>query len=260
MGSDIHVKSTAGQGSTFWLDIDLPEAESAILGEAGLSPAIIGFKGRSRKILIVDDHDDIRMVLKMMLLPLGFGIAEGINGQDALHKAIAYRPDLILMDLMMPVMNGFETARQIRNTPELQDVIVLAISANAFESTKQESLEAGCHDFLAKPLRFESLLEKLGTYLHLEWIFEPGISTIKSPTDQTTFVLPPASELLALLDAAKSGDIEEIRSRIDHLERLNAAFLPLTKKFHEFARKFQIRQLRHLLETYLQEDSYGTDR
>jgi signal transduction histidine kinase/FixJ family two-component response regulator len=258
MGSEIHVTSTPGKGSTFWFELELPEVERDIVGEGEHSPMIIGFKGRSRKILIVDDDDDNREVLKKMLLSLGFEIAEAVNGQDALTKVMEYHPDLILMDLVMPVIDGFETTHRLRNTPELKDVIILGISASAFESTRQESLEAGCHDFITKPIHLENLIEKLGTYLHLEWVFKQNMSTIESPTEQTAYILPSTNELLALLNAARIGDILEIRSQIDHLEQLNSAFRPFTKKIRKFARNFQIRQLRHFLETYLKEESHET--
>jgi two-component system sensor histidine kinase/response regulator len=259
MGSEIHVKSIPGKGSTFWFELELSEVKRDIVGEGEYSPTIIGFKGRSRKILIVDDDDDNREVLKKMLLPLGFEIAEAVNGKDALKKAKEYHLDLILMDLVMPVMDGFEATHQIRNTPELKDVIILGVSASAFESTKQESLEAGCHDFITKPIHLENLLEKFRIYLHLEWIFEQSMSTTESPTERTAFVLPPTDKLLALQNAARIGDILEIRSQIDLLEQNNSAFRPFTTKIRELTRNFQIRQLRHLLETYLKEDSYDTD-
>jgi len=259
MGSEIHVTSTPGKGSTFWFELEFPEVERDVVGEGEHLPTIVGFKGRTRKILIVVD-DDNREVLKKMLLPLGFEIAEVVNGQDALTKAAECHPDLVLMDLVMPGMDGFEATRQIRNTRALKDVIVLGISASAFESTKQKSLEAGCHDFITKPIRLENLLEKFGTYLHLEWVFEQSMSTTESPIEQIAFVLPPVNELLALLNAARIGDILEIRSRIDHLEQINSAFRPFTNKIRELTRNFQIRQLRHLFETYIKEDSHGIDR
>jgi signal transduction histidine kinase/DNA-binding NarL/FixJ family response regulator len=260
MGSEIHVKSTPGKGSTFWFELELPEVERDIVGEGEHSPTIVGFKGKSRKILIVDDDDDNRKVLKKVLLPLGFEIAEAVNGRDAITKAKEFHPDLVLMDLVMPVMNGFEATRRIRKIPDLKNIIVFAISANAFAHTRQESLEAGCHDFFAKPLHLESLLEKFGTYLHLEWVFEQGISSTESPTEQTAYVLPPANDLLVLLNAAKIGDILEIRNQIDHLEQINTVYLPFTTKIRELAKNFQIRQLRHLLETYLTEDSHDTSQ
>ena len=260
MGSEIRVKSTPGKGSLFWFELELPEIERGIMDEDEQLPERVGFNGRSRKVLLVDDDTDNREVLKTTLLPLGFTIAEAMNGRDALTTAKEFHPDLILMDLVMPVMDGFEALRHIRNTPELKHVIVLGISASAFESTKQKSLDVGCQDFLTKPIPVETLLEKIGQYLHLEWIrARQEAQTTAPPAAQDEFVLPPEDDLLVLLDAARSGDILEIRDRITHLEQRNAAYLPFTTKFRELAGRFQLNHLRSLLETYLHEDLQNTD-
>ena len=103
------------------------------------------------RILLVDDHDENRATLKDMLLPLGFEIAEAVNGQDALAQATIFSPELILMDLVMPVMDGLEATRQIRQIPAFQGVVVIGVSASALEAKRQVSLDAGCDDFLAKP-------------------------------------------------------------------------------------------------------------
>jgi CheY-like chemotaxis protein len=258
MGGEIHVESTPGQGSLFWFELELPAIKHGIRDVDEQLPKRIGFKGRSRKVLIVDDDVDNREVLKAMLLPLGFTIAEATNGQDTLTRAQEFHPDLILMDLVMPVMNGFEALRYIRNTPGLKHVIVFGISASAFESTKQKSLAAGCQDFLTKPIHIETLLEKIGQHLCLEWMnTRQEAQTL--PVESDTLILPPEDDLLALLKDARSGDILEIRNRITDLEQRDDVYRPFTRKIRELARRFQINHIRSLLETYLYEGLQHTD-
>ncbi len=134
---------------------------------AMLSHHIVGYKGEKRKILLVDDNEKNRAVLKDMLLPLGFEIAEAINGQDALAKSTIFYPALIFMDLVMPVMDGVEATRQIRQISALEGIIVIGISASTLEAKRQMSLQAGCNDFLAKPIHIDELLECLQTHLRL---------------------------------------------------------------------------------------------
>ena len=258
MGSEIHVESTPGQGSFFWFELELPAMKRAIEDSAELLPERVGFKGRSRKVLIVDDDMDNREVLKTLLLPLGFTITEAVNGQDALTVAKTFHPDLMLMDLVMPVMDGFEALRHIQNTPELKHVIVFGISASAFETTKQKSLDVGCQDFLTKPIHVETLLEKIGQHLHLEWIHTQQ-ETQTPQVEPDEFVLPPDVELLALLNSASSGDVLDIRRRITDIEQGNAAYIPFTTKIRVLAERFQINHLQLLLKTYLYGNLQNTD-
>ena len=97
----------------------------------------------------------IRLLLKEFLAPLGFDIIEAVDGYDTLNKALEFHPDLILLDLIMPEMDGFEVVQHIRQRPTLHDVIVIAISAKAFQETRQESIAAGCDDFIAKPINLK---------------------------------------------------------------------------------------------------------
>ena len=114
----------------------------------------------------------IASVLIHLLEPLGFEIIEAADGRDCLNKALEFEPDCILIDLVMPVMDGFEAMRQIRKLPQLQNVVAIGTSASIMEVEKQESLAAGCNVFLPKPIRAEELLNCLQVHLGLEWICE----------------------------------------------------------------------------------------
>jgi len=171
MGGVLRVESTLGQGTTFWLNIDLPEVSN----ENALQPeqrVIIGIEGTPCKILVVDDIKENRSLLVKLLSPLGFEIVEACNGQDSVEKAQQYQPDLILMDLIMPEMDGFEATRQIKKYPQLKEVPIIAISASAFDFHQQQSQEAGCNDFIAKPFKTDVLIEKLHQHLNLKWIYK----------------------------------------------------------------------------------------
>ena len=133
---------------------------------------IIGYKGRPRSILLVDDHQENRTLMRNLLEPLGFDIVEAANGLDALESIQQALPDLIFMDLLMPGIDGFEATRRIRQEPSLSQALVIAISASVPPQFRQKSLQAGCNDFLTKPIHIDKLLACIQVYLKLEWLYE----------------------------------------------------------------------------------------
>jgi PAS domain S-box-containing protein len=171
MGSVLEVDSTLGKGTKFWLNIDLPEVYDE-KNQHAEQHVIIGIEGAGRKILVVDDLKENRNVLFKILSPLGFKILEACNGVESIEKARQYEPDLILMDLIMPEMDGFEATRQIKSDSTLKSVPIIAISASAFDFHQQQSQEAGCDDFISKPFKTDILIEKLEKYLNLKWIYK----------------------------------------------------------------------------------------
>ena len=173
IGSRIEVKSVYGKGTCFWFDLELPVAtdwsQAVAVVELG---KIIGYSGKQRKILIVDDKEVNRSVLLEVLAFLGFKCAEAVNGEEGLTMAQQFQPDLIVTDLVMPVLDGFEMTRRLRHIPELKDAIVIASSASVMEIDQWKSLDVGCNDFLPKPIDIEKLLTLVQKYLELEWIYE----------------------------------------------------------------------------------------
>lgn len=258
MDSELHVKSTPGQGSTFWFDVELPEVAEEVKPETKETRKIIGVQGNPQKILIVDDKDENRDVLKDMLLSLDFEVLEAVDGREAILKAGESQPDLILMDLIMPVMDGFEATRRIRQIPALQNVVVIAVSASAFEQTKEESLTAGCDDFLAKPIAAQNLFDKLQTHLNVEWIYEAELDGRPSQSGvhlaEEPIIPPPPEELSLLYNLAKIGDIMEIRERIQELERGDPKFAAFTARLRQLAKDLNIVEIQQFLKHYIKEE------
>ncbi|MFB2977845.1 ATP-binding protein [Microseira sp. BLCC-F43] len=256
MGGEIKVKSTLGQGSVFWFDLDLPELEQWTDAPQTEQRNIIGFKGEKRKVLVVDDKWSNRAVLVNLLSPLGFEIIEAVDGQDCLKKAIEFEPDCILMDLVMPVMDGFEAIRQIRQLTELKGVVVIATSASIFDRNQRQSFQAGCNDFISKPVGYEILLERLRVHLGLEWIYEEKeeVEKIKDENQQslqTAIVPPPREQVNALLDLAMRGNIKAILERVALIEQLDEKFVPFVTEVRKLAKGFQVKQIREFLKAYL---------
>ncbi|WP_372525165.1 ATP-binding protein [Piscinibacter sp.] len=171
MGGDIQVRSRPGEGSVFWFEIAAPALEAPVHGLLEWC-APVGYEGKRRKVLVVDDAPHSRAMLLDALDTLGFQVADAGNGEEALDMAARFRPDLIVMDLMMPVMDGFEATRRLRLSSEYDKVPILATSASATAETELRSREAGANAFIGKPIEQSVLLNVIATALSLTWIRE----------------------------------------------------------------------------------------
>ncbi|MBD0342586.1 MAG: response regulator, partial [Microcoleus sp. Co-bin12] len=253
MGSEIKVRSTLGKGSVFWFDLDLPEISGWHEPNSSGDRRIVGFKGEKRKVLIVDDYLVNRSFVRDLLKPLGFEILEAVDGQDCLNKAAVFEPDLILMDLVMPGLDGLEATRRLRQLPQLKNLVAIALSANVFESTKQESLAAGCQDFLPKPVQAKQLLESLTVHLGVEWIYEDHESDIgvEPNRDRASVVPVPPSEIATLFKLVKMGDIVGILDQAEKLEKLDNKLKPFATQVRQLTKGFKLKQLQGIIQQYM---------
>ncbi|MEM7345738.1 MAG: response regulator, partial [Chloroflexota bacterium] len=156
----------------------------------------------------------------------------------------------------MPVMDGIEATKLLRQTPGIQNVNIIAISASAFGEDRQRCLDAGCNIFMTKPVHRKILLEQIESLLSLKWIYEtPKIQRIELPSALTDNlpVSPPYSEIQMLYGFVRKGDIKGINNHIASLETLESSYQPFANKLREMAKRYQIKQMREFLKLYLKE-------
>lgn len=244
MGGSLQVKSQVGTGSSFWFDLNLPAVENYMPLSPVPTQQINGYRGASQRILVVDDRVENRAILVNMLQPLGFEVKEASDGQECLEKFIQFQPHVILIDVRMPVMDGLEAMRQLRQMPGGQELVLIAISASAFEHDREASQQAGADDFLPKPFRLERLLELLRTYLKLEWLFEEVTEPIDTQADQP-IVMPSEVELLLLLELAKRGDVRQLVKQSERLIR--NGYAPFGTTILSLAQEFKIKEIRRFI-------------
>jgi len=223
MNGSISVSSEPGRGTQFRVRLPLSRPDAAP-PNAMVLPRInvTGFNGRPRRILVADDQSENREVLRDFLQPLGFSIDTAVDGQEVLNAVKRECPDLLLIDLVMPRLDGFATINEIRRIPQAERLKIIAVSANAFETTRKRCKAAGCDAFLAKPIVFDEALQVMGEVLDLQWRYLDGGTVSPQQASSSRRKLTnslPARQLAELQDCVRSGDIVAINARLNELER-----------------------------------------
>jgi len=119
----------------------------------------------NKRILVVEDQPDNRQIIRDMLADTGYEIAEAENGEEALAAITKQRPDLILMDIQLPIMDGYAATRRIKTDPALKSIPVIAVTSYALSGEEKKAREAGCDDYVPKPYSPRQLLAKIRQYL-----------------------------------------------------------------------------------------------
>jgi signal transduction histidine kinase/DNA-binding NarL/FixJ family response regulator len=255
MNSDIRVVSEPGKGSTFSFDLQVPLVEVDI----ALRPAkrrLTGYTGPVKTILIVDDVMANREMLADLLRALGFAVEEAGNGKEALEQVALMPPDLVLMDIMMPVMDGLEATRQLRADPDRGGVPIIAISASATAEDQQESMVAGASYFMTKPIDQDSLLTQIANFLGLVWEAEaPPVEDAAPRPTEAAVVIPPPEEMDVLYGLAQAGNMRDIRRHAEHIASLGEQYAPFAERLIGLAKAYQSKAIVDLVAQHVQRKS-----
>ncbi|MEO0708009.1 MAG: ATP-binding protein [Cyanobacteria bacterium J06649_5] len=254
MGSEINVKSQLGEGSEFCFVVELPVACDWVSQQAQFQGVeqIVGYKGTQKQILIVDDRWENRTVIANLLSPLGFEIIEAEHGAEGLENLQAQSPNLVITDMAMPVMDGFEFLRQIRASNHLKHHKVIISSALVAQVAQQMAIDDGGDGFLAKPVDAAELFKLLAHHLQLEWVFEEKADNLEAqPTD---LVLPAKNILEALLALAKDADMVTLETKTKQLLETDISYKPFVASILKFTEKFMAEEVEQLLQQYLAEE------
>jgi len=122
-----------------------------------------------KKILVVDDNQDSRELVVKVLKNKGYEMVEATDGEEALERAVAEKPDLILLDISIPKLNGYEVARILKGKEEFKNVPIVALTAHAMKGDRAKALEAGCEGYISKPINVRELPAQIKSFLRGRW-------------------------------------------------------------------------------------------
>ena len=198
---------------------------------------------------MVDNEYIDREMLVTLLQLLGFEMAEAANGLECLEQHTIFNPDLILMDLAMPMMDGWEASYVIRKVRQ-SDVPIGIVSANAFDKGLENTAGIGAEDFILKPVELSELLDWLGKQLNLEWITasENQLLPVEEPNSTPVLVAPPKIYLDELLALMKIGYVRGISKKIDEIESLDVEYKVFAIAMRKFAQQFQLAAMKKFVE------------
>ncbi len=252
LGGEIEATSERGIGSRFRFDIPLREVELDLSSPApaGLDDltSITVPAGRVLRILVADDRPENRDIVEQMLALPGIEVTTVDNGQEAVEQAEILSPDVILMDVRMPVMNGIDATRAIRGSNALSHIKIIAISASVFENQRQQIQDAGCDGFLGKPLHATELYGKLAELCELELTTDQPLAC--TPSESQLTLAPNLSALHGsrLASLASVGDVSAIEAFAGELAAASDPERALGERISGHLAEFDLDGLRDLAE------------
>ncbi len=210
LGGRMSLQSAEGRGCVFTFTLPLPEIEGPMVGPGEHALPRLAGSGEAPRILVVDDSEGNREILSEILLQVGFRVETAASGLEGVEKWRNLRPDLILMDLRMEEVDGFEAVRRIRRREEAMAtrVPVIAVSASVFDVTREMIVEHGFDDFLTKPLDLNRMLDLVRALLGVSWEREAAPGAAQGMGDITALGAQDPAWLERFAAQVKMGDLD----------------------------------------------------
>jgi protein-histidine pros-kinase len=251
MGGDITVTSAPGQGSIFWFEIPIEGGDASVAVTRADTRRVLGIRAGTNapRILVVDDQFENRDWLIKMLSTLGFYVQGADNGQVAVQSWEQWMPDLILMDVHMPVMDGVEATRRIKADIRGKETKVIVLTASALDEDRRIAALGGADDFISKPCREDELLEKMRLHLELVYDYEEMSGASTQPKDGIAALSAERLGRLApdLAEELREATLKGNKRRLDELIR-RVPDADCARALQELANKYDYDTLTHLLE------------
>jgi signal transduction histidine kinase/DNA-binding NarL/FixJ family response regulator len=261
MGGDISVSSQPGKGSLFTLSVPVRLVDlQAIHRPSEQKVSGIQSGQPEYRILVVDDKEVNRSLLVGILQPLGFLVEEAVNGEQAIEIWEQWQPHLILMDIRMPVVDGYEATRRIKSTPGGQITVIIALTASALEEERSAILASGCDDYIRKPFRENDLLDAIANHLGVKFNYEEETAPQAAPEQlapspveiRTRLAAMSAATLSDLQRAARMGYWEQLQDCIHTIAQSDPT---LGQLLAHLAASYDQDQILALLENRVEPDS-----
>jgi len=215
MGGDITVRSEVGKGSAFRVKLLLSEVPRPRIAST-MENRVRGYLGPRQTILVVDDNEIQLGLVRDLLEPLGFTIVTASSGREGLLAAGQSKPNLVLLDMAMPEMDGWQVAQRIRRNVR-ERIAIIMLSANAIDPNHMPDAERLYDDSLMKPIDLRQLLKKIHALLDIEWIYESE-AVAPPAASATVLVAPPHHDLDELIGLGEIGHVRRILDKLGEIE------------------------------------------
>jgi PAS domain S-box-containing protein len=250
MGGEITATSQLGQGSLFRFDVRLTSIDQVQAPRLGERRVVgIAGEGVGYRMLVVDDKWENRRLMIEWLSAAGFEVREAADGEQAIAEWERWEPQLIWMDMRMPILDGYAATRRIKATLQGQATVIIALTASAFEHEQAIVLSAGCDDFVRKPVRESVVFEKITQHLGVQFVYdEPRARPDPAPDHPLAPALLaslPADWVASLRQAVLGADIEQVKLLCGQLQDRDRV---LAERIERLAGNFQIDQLQLLVQ------------
>ena len=216
MNGELQVTSILHEGSTFTFDVRAKLADLASVEVLSLKRVKQIAPGQKKyRIAIVDDNETNSLVLASLLELVGFQVRTASNGEEAIALWHSWQPDLIWMDMRMPMMDGYKATRIIKNkSGDKQQTVIIALTASAFEEQRKKIQDAGCDDFVAKPFTEQIIFDKLTQYLGVKFIYD--VENFENEHKTTSNIVKPLeSKDLAVLSTSLVAELNQAAIAVD---------------------------------------------
>ena len=246
MGGDIKVESRVGQGSKFRLEIPITEAKATARRNKSENRLVAGLQpGQGEiRILVADDNRANRELLENLLKGVGFITKAVSNGEEALFEYKRWNPQLIALDMRMPVIDGFEVIRTIREKETGRKIPIISITASAFEELKEDVFRAGATEYIRKPFSENEIFEAIKNCLDVRYIYEEAKSNGKNELSDEltlkTIIDIPEPLVVKMQQATLSADLDQL---LEYIVQLSGKWPQLAAKLRDMAENFKYDEL-----------------
>ena len=252
MGSDLHVSSKIGEGSCFYFTLKLPPAQGKLESDKKISKKVIRVADEySVTALVTDDNSDNRTVLSHLLKNIGVKVIEAENGHEALKKTREHLPDIIFMDIRMPIMDGREAITKLVEEFGSERFKIVAITASAMQHDREQIMKLGSHEVVLKPFRANQVFECLKNLLKIDYVYSdtPNDPEPEIPPDTNYSQLRIPTDLyFSLKEAAKQHYVTGIRQSLPLLVESGEEGKKLAEYLNLCLKNYDMKKILNVLE------------